>query len=246
VRQRYRPRRVRGACALALAATLLALSTTAARADELKPFEASYNWIWHGLTVAASGLRLEKGADDTWTYTAKSDPRGIGRAFSERPSQVSVVKLTTQGVEPQSYRADDGTSSSKRTIELKYDWHSHRVTGVYEQTPVDLPLTPEVQDDASIQLALMVELLAGHTPERFSLIDKNSVREYRYAREGEATLQTPLGPVSTIVYRAQKAYSPRVTRFWCAPERGYVPMKVEQTKGKDVQWTMQIQSLTRN
>ncbi len=246
MRQRYRPRRVRGARALALAATLLALSTAAARADELKPFEASYNWIWHGLTVAASGLKLEKGADDTWTYTAKSDPRGIGRAFSERPRQVSVVKVTTQGVEPQSYKADDGTSSSKRTIELKYDWHSHRVTGVYEQTPVDLPLTPEVQDDASIQLALMVELLAGHTPERFSLIDKNSVREYRYAREGEATLQTPLGPVSTIVYRAQKAYSPRVTRFWCAPERGYVPMKVEQTKGKDVQWTMQIQSLTRN
>ena len=246
MRQRYRPRRVRGARALALAATLLALSTAAARADELKPFEASYNWIWHGLTVAASGLKLEKGADDTWTYTAKSDPRGIGRAFSERPRQVSVVKVTTQGVEPQSYQADDGTSSSKRTIELKYDWHSHRVTGVYEQTPVDLALTPEVQDDASIQLALMVELLAGHTPERFSLIDKNSVREYRYAREGEATLQTPLGPVSTIVYRAQKAYSPRVTRFWCAPERGYVPMKVEQTKGKDVQWTMQIQSLTRN
>jgi hypothetical protein len=84
------------------------------------------------------------------------------------------------------------------------------------------------------------------TPERFSMIDKNSVREYRYAREGEATLQTPLGPVQTVVYRAQKAYSPRVTRFWCAPERGYVPMKVEQTKDNDVQWTMQIQSLTRN
>ena len=41
-------------------AALLALSTAAARADELKPFEASYNWIWHGLTVAASGLKLEK------------------------------------------------------------------------------------------------------------------------------------------------------------------------------------------
>ena len=135
---------------------------------------------------------------------------------------------------------------AKRTIDLNYDWHGQRVTGVYEQTAVDLPLTPEVQDDASIQLALMVELLAGRTPERFSMIDKNSVREYHYAREGEVTLQTPLGPVPTIMYRAQKAYSPRVTRFWCAPERGYVPMKVEQTKGKDVQWTMQIQSLTRN
>ena len=149
-------------------------------------------------------------------------------------------------MQPQSYQADDGTSSSKRTIELEVRLAQPSRHGVYEQTPVDLPLTPEVQDDASIQLALMVELLAGRTPERFSLIDKNSVREYRYAREGEATLQTPLGPVPTIVYRAQKAYSPRVTRFWCAPERGYVPMKVEQTKGNDVQWTMQIQSLTRN
>jgi uncharacterized protein DUF3108 len=246
VRQRCRARPLRGARARVLTAGLLALSAAAARADELKPFEASYNWVWHGLTVAASGLKLEKGGDDIWTYTAKSDPRGIGRAFSERPRQVSVVKVTPPVVQPQTYKADDGTGSSKRTIDLKYDWESHRVTGVYEQTAVNLPLTPEVQDDASIQLALMVELLAGRTPEQFSLIDKNSVREYRYAREGEATLQTPLGPVHTIVYRAQKAYSPRVTRFWCAPERGYVPMKVEQTKGSEVQWTMQIQSLTRN
>src|SRR5512135_1586752 len=99
VRQRYRPRPLRGAHALALTGALLALSAHAARADELKPFEASYNWIWHGLTVAASGVKLQKGADDTWTYTAKSDPRGIGRAFSERPRQVSVVKVTPQGVE---------------------------------------------------------------------------------------------------------------------------------------------------
>ena len=51
--------------------------------------------------------------------------------------------------------------AGKRTVELKYDWQSHRVTGVYEGTQVDLPLTPQTQDDASVQLALMVELLGG-------------------------------------------------------------------------------------
>jgi hypothetical protein len=55
-----------------------------------------------------------------------------------------------------------------------------------------------------------------------------------------------MGDVATVVYRAQKTYSPRITRFWCAPDRGYIPMKVEQKKGDDVQWTLQIQSLTRN
>jgi hypothetical protein len=236
-----RPEARRRASVLAVS---LLLAATGAHADELRPFTASYNWLWKGFTVAFSTLKLEQ-TGETWTYSSKSDPRGIGRAFSERPHQVSTVRVTPEGVRPLSYKADDGTSSNKRTIDLKYDWQAQRVTGVYEQTPVDLPLTAEVQDDASIQLELMVELLAGRTPQKLSLIDKNGVREYNYTREGEATLDTALGPVKTIVYRAQKAYSPRVTRFWCAPDKGYVPMKVEQTKDKDVQWTMQVQSLTR-
>jgi hypothetical protein len=91
----------------------------------------------------------------------------------------------------------------------------------------------------------MVELLAGRTPGSFHMIDKNGTREYQFARDGAATLQTPMGAVATVVYRAQKANSPRITRFWCAPARGYVPLKVEQTKGEDVQWTLQIRSLTR-
>jgi hypothetical protein len=51
----------------AVAAGLVAFATdqSAARADELKPFEASYVWIWHGMTVAVSSLKLEK-QGDTW------------------------------------------------------------------------------------------------------------------------------------------------------------------------------------
>ena len=91
----------------------------------------------------------------------------------------------------------------------------------------------------------LTALLAGKTPDKFQLIDKNSVREYQFTREGEATLKTPLGEVPTVIYRAQKKYSPRTTRFWCAPDKGFIPMKVEQTKGEDVQWTLQIESLKR-
>ncbi len=44
---------------------------------------------------------------------------------------------------------------------------------------------PGIQDDLSVQIALMVELLRGHTPEKFALLSGNSVREYRYQRDGE-------------------------------------------------------------
>ena len=219
--------------------------TSAACGGELEPYQASYEGIWHGLKVAVSDLRLEH-TGDTWTYSSSSSPRGIGKLASGifPPRQVSVVRVTASGVEPQSFRSEGGARD--RSTDLAYDWRASRVTGTVDGTQVDQPLAPGVQDDGSVQLALMVELLAGRTPSGFRMIDRSGTRDYQFARESEATLQTPMGAIATVVYRAHKAGSPRITRFWCAPRQGYVPLKVEQTRGDDVQWTMEIRSLTRD
>ena len=229
---------------VAVAAAVLLVSTAAAAPAELRPYTATYNGIWKGMTVAASSLKLEQ-TGDTWTFTSRSEPRGIGKMASGvfPPLQVSVVRVTDQGVLPQSFKSTGGDPG--KNIILNYDWQLHRVTGVYEGTQVNVPLAPGVQDDGSVQLALMVELLAGRTPPTVQLIDKNSVREYEFSSDGEATIKTPMGDVQTKVFKSQKKFSPRITRFWCAPDRGYVPMRVQQKKDDDVQWTLEIQSLKR-
>jgi hypothetical protein len=226
-------------CSVALAKSQLA------SADELKPFEASYAWVWHGMNVAVSSLKLERN-QDTWVYSSRSDPRGIGKMFSEHPTQQSTLQVSNAGVRPLHYKADDGTSSTKRDADLQFDWEHNRVTGIYEDVKVDMPLQPGTQDDLSVQIALMVELLAGRTPTQFLLIDKNSVREYRYTREGEESVSTPFGKLDTVIFRSQKKGSPRVTRFWCAPQQGYIPVRVEQKKDDEVQWAMQVQSVKRD
>jgi hypothetical protein len=222
----------------------LPVLTTNASADDLMPFEVSYTWIWHGLTVAESKLQLQK-SDGNWIYESRSEPRGIGRLMSERPVQRSTLRVTDSGVQPLTYHADDGTPSTKRDADVTFDWDAQRMTGTYEDKKVDRPLVPGIQDDLSVQIAMMVELLRGRTPDRFSLLDGNSVREYRYVREGEQTLQTPVGSLATIVYRSQKEGSPRATRFWCAPSHGFIPVRVEQKRKDEVEWTMQIESLQR-
>jgi hypothetical protein len=236
---------MRIAAAIAFVALLeLSMAIASARADELKAFEASYAWMWHGMTVAVSTVKLEK-QGDTWMYSSRSSPRGIGKMFSQRPVQKSVMRVTGKGVQPLSYDADDGTSSTKRDAHVKFDWEHGRATGVYEDEKLDMPLHPDIQDDSSVQIALMVELLAGREPQQFQMLDRNGVREYGYHREGEESINTAVGKIDTIVYGARKTGSPRVTRFWCAPSRGYIPMRVEQQKDDDVQWTMQLQSVTR-
>jgi len=224
--------------------SMVLLASRAAAADELKPYTATYAGIWRGMTVAVSTLKLER-TGDTWTFSSGSEARGIGRIASGvfPPLQVSVVRVTDQGVLPQSFKSSGG--SADKSIELDYNWQTHRVSGTYEGTKVDLPLTPQVQDDGSVQLGLIVELLAGRTPPSVQLIDKNSVREYQFSRDGEATISTPTGDVHTVIFKSQKKNSPRITRFWCAPDRGYIPLRVQQKKDDDVQWTLEIQSLKR-
>ena len=224
--------------------SMVLLASRAAAADELKPYTATYAGIWRGMTVAVSTLKLER-TGDTWTFSSRSEARGIGRIASGvfPPLQVSVVRVTDQGVLPQSFKSSGG--SADKSIELDYNWQTHRVSGTYEGTKVDLPLTPQVQDDGSVQLGLIVELLAGRTPPSVQLIDKNSVREYQFSRDGEATISTPTGDVHTVIFKSQKKNSPRITRFWCAPDRGYIPLRGQQKKDDDVQWTLEIQSLKR-
>jgi Protein of unknown function (DUF3108) len=230
---------------LAFAAVLGASATCAAAADELKPFTASYNLSWHGMTVAATTVKLARNGD-TWDYTSKGEGRGLGKMFAQSADMESVLKVTPDGVRGESYKATDSGGSDKRTVDLKYDWASHRLTGISEGTKIDMPLTPDVQDDASVQVALMVELLAGRTPDKFTMLSGGKLRAYHYKREGEETVKTPFGDVATVIFSSQADYSPRITRFWCAPDRGFVPMKAEQKKDNDVQWTMTITSFTRN
>jgi Protein of unknown function (DUF3108) len=217
--------------------------TRAAMADALKPFEASYSWSWHGATIAVSSLKLEQRQGDTWMYSSSSEPRGLGNLYPMRPKLQSLLRVSDQGVQPLSYHATDGTSGNQRGADVSFDWDTGRASGSYEGVKVDLPLKPGVQDDLSIQIALLYALRQGQVPGVLSMIDKNSIRSYNYQREGTQTITTKLGPIETVVYASHHEGSPRVTRFWCAPSKGYVPVRVEQKRLDSVEWSMEIETL---
>jgi len=215
-----------------------------AAASDLRPYEASYAWSWHGATVAVSTLKLERQGANTWSYSSTNEARGLGHLYPYRPRLHSVLTVTDQGVQPLSFRAEG--SGADHDADVTFDWQSGRASGVYEGVQVDLPIKPGVQDDLSIQIELIVALLRGQAPPTLSMLDKNTVREYRYQREGEATLDTPLGSVATVIYSSQHPGSPRITRFWCAPAHGYLPMRVEQKRLDKEEWTMEIRTLKRD
>jgi hypothetical protein len=213
-------------------------------AIEPKPFSASYQWKWGGITVAVSTLEFAHKDGSIWSYRSRSEPRGIGRLYPMRPTLESTMSIDASGVRPLHFVADDGLSTPARHSDVVFDWSAGHASGVYSGVAVDMALRGDEQDDLSAQIAMLLTLRAGRTPDHLSMIDKNTVRDYVYQRLGEERITTGIGPVDTVIYATHHEGSRRTTRFWCPSSRGYVPVKVQQSNGDNVEWTMEIQSLT--
>jgi hypothetical protein len=237
-----------GALIRAALLALLAATVLPAVAEDLRPFTAEYSWTLRGLNAGQSTLTLARRDDGRWSYDSRSAARGLFRLIAPGDiTQISIFHIENGEVLPEHYRGDDGTASTKRDANLSFDWHTKRVTGVYEDVAVDLPLDAGVQDDLSIQIAMMNALLHAHVPAGFRLIDRNLVKEYQYTAEGRTTLATPLGPLEAVIYRSRKIGAHSSTLFWSAPALGFLPLKVERHDGADkVEWSLAIRAVKRD
>ena len=232
-------------CASLLLTCAAAGCAGAALSAPLRPFETSYAVIWHGFTAGISSFALQRNSQSEWTYVSHNRPRGIFRLEpSAALTLTSRMRVSADGVQPLVFIATDADGDTPKG-EVHFDWENNRATGVVEGSRIDMPLRPGVQDDLSVQIALIYALSNEQIPSGISLFDKKGIRDYDYTRVGAETLHTPVGDVATIVYRSHKANSPRSTRFWCAPEFGFVPVQAEQQYRGDVQWTMKLRSIHR-
>jgi hypothetical protein len=227
---------------------LSAMATCPAIADDetLQPFVATYSVEWRGMSAGTSTFELARSGADEYVYSSRNVARGFFRlAVPGTVTQTSHFTIADGFVRPASYRADDGSSGTARDVTLNFDWQTGRANGTAEDRPVNLPLKPGTQDSISVQIALMLELLAGRAPEGFWLLDKDEIKEYRYTREEAATVETPAGKFETVIYRSERSGSSRVTRLWLAPSLQHLPVRAEQLRNGKRELTLTLRESKR-
>lgn len=234
-----------------LASTALALVPALAGAKDatraLQPYKARYQVHYRGLNGGEIESSLSRAAvEGQWLYQTRAYPSLLGRvAVSTQARERAVMQVSPEGVRPMSFDFDDGSSSSTKDVRLQFDWAAGRVRGEAEGVPFEFPVQPGTQDTASVQTAMIVELLAGRTPLGFQIVTGKRLRDYRYWPEGRATIMTPFGQFDTVVWANQRDGSSRVTKVWHAPALGYVPVQAVQYRKGQAEVQMKLLSLQR-
>lgn len=231
--------------ALILACAVAPLASAAPEVP-LRPFDTSYEVLWKGFSGGIASFELRQDAAGSWTYTNRNKPHGLFRLVPKASlTLTSRMSVDADGVRPMLFTASD-PDDGEAQAELHFDWDASRVIGFVEKASVDMALKPGVQDDLSIQVALIHALANGRVPSGIALFDKDGIRDYDYAQVGTETLHTAAGDFATVIYRSHKQNSPRSTRFWCAPTLGYIPVQAEQQYKGKVEWTMKLKSVHRD
>jgi hypothetical protein len=212
---------------------------TASAASRLTQYKARYQVSYRGITGGQIEQSLRPGSvAGQWVYESRAYPNLLGRiAISPDARQRSTMELTPSGVRPLALVFDDGSDDSAKDVRIAFDWSTGRASGQAKEKIFDLAVTPGTQDTASVQAAMIRELLAGREPTSFWILNGAKLELYRYWPEGHATVVTPYGQFDTVVWASQRDGSKRLNRVWHAPALGYVPVQaIQYNKGRpDVQ-----------
>lgn len=236
-----------GLLASAALALIPPLAGAKDQARALQPYKARYQVSYRGLNGGVIESSLSRSAaEGQWLYETRAHPSLLGRvAVSTQARERAVLQVSPDGVRPMSFDFDDGSATSAKDVRLRFDWAAGRVSGEAQGVPFDLPVPPGTQDTASVQTAMIVELLADRAPQGFPIVTGKRLRDYRYWPEGRATIMTPFGQFDTVVWANQRDGSSRVTKVWHAPALGYVPVQAVQYRKGQTEVQMKLLSLER-
>ena len=216
---------------LGAGAAVSAQADTAAAAP-LSNLDYSYSASWGGMGVGQVEVSLRpEGAAGCYKYTNTSNPSALVRALYGSPNQTSLFCLKDGHIRSQHFESvlqgDD-----KQSYKLDFDWNKHTVTDENGQVRT---IPDDAVDSFALQQAvrLWIQAHAGDsTPPtaEFTMVDNKNLTHYQFKFSGHQKIDTPAGSFDTLLM--ERIDNPdKQGRFWLAPDRGYMPVKIETKNG---------------
>ncbi len=207
----------------------------------LPDLKLTYAANWNGMSLGDIVVTLKpEGAAGCYRYESLSQPSGLVRMFYGKPRETSDFCLSGGKVVPKRFSFVNTRGDDNFTLE--FDLAASKVHGGEPETR-DIP--PNAQDRFGLQQAVRLWVIAhAHKNDQetveFSMVDDDRIKLYRFAITAYEEIEVPAGKFETVL--VQRVDDPNKTsKFWLAPARDYMPIKVEQIKNGKTSLSMVLQ-----
>lgn len=230
---------------LLLAMVLSGATGAAAALDagaHLQPRNDHYVIEWSGIALGEGTIALAADGVGCYRYTSTTTPIALVRWTYGSPREESRFCMRDGEVVPELFeyvndkRGDD-------SFRLDFDWRTKQVktlkAGVL--TVRDLPGT--VYDRFSIREAVRLWVLrhldgAAPAEAEFVMVDDDRIKPFRFAIIGPESIDTAAGRIEAL--RVERIDKKRPHHYWLAPDRDYIPVRIEQFKSGKRELLMEL------
>ena len=191
----------------------------------LRPFEAVYKTTALGMTLDLT-RSLTRDGDN---YRLESS----GKNFLIKMKESADFRLTDSNIEGVRFNSKVKTlKSNNRAVE--FDKELGVIKSMKRGEWSEHPLEPGVLDQFSQQQQLRLTLMQTDTPPetlQFRVIDGAKISDKSWQRLPNETLQTPLGNIEAVHYRAvHKNPKKRASEIWLAPNLDYLMVRTKHVE----------------
>ncbi len=225
------------------------LNPLASAADRLPvtPYQARYEVYASGFAVGQAVITLIATGPESYQMRSEVRPNGLVALFaSSRIDEQASGEVHKGAIQPQQYERvlDAGRKSSR--MHAQFDWAAGEIRARYDADQAILPLTPDVLDPLSLQLAVMSDMQRGQIPSQYRMVDRTEIKTYLIRQQGEEILETSLGSLRTLRINQYTPGKTRMTTFWVAPELQYLPVRIMQEKRGKEEIRMDLRAVERS
>ncbi|HCX21196.1 MAG TPA: hypothetical protein DHN29_04720 [Cytophagales bacterium] len=191
-------------------------------------------------------MTLKKEDGGLYSYELTTKPGGFWRIIIDGSIwQKSTFILEGNDVlRSQTYELIDTIRSKPRKSRASFDWEDSLITGHYKDRAIKLPLTGNIIDKVSLQIAIIMDIRRGIDQSEYYILDKDKIQVVQVNRNSSAMINVPFGKFEAIEINRSSPDSNRTNTLWLAPELDYIPVKITQEENGKIVFSASLSQLT--
>lgn len=229
----------------AFACLLFFAATTAFAADvPLQPFHADYQVLRDGKELGHATLALQPAGDGTWEFSNQTQgTKGMASMLGLDVVEKSTFRWRDGLPEGLHYSYVQQSAIKSRQRSTDFDWNSRQAHSRDGKHDYIAPLQSGAIDRNLVTVALMSALKSGAHDLDFRVADKDQLSDQHYVVGGREILALPAGKIEAVRVDRQRENSQRTTTSWFAPQRGFLPVQIEQVEKNGETITLRLVEL---
>jgi hypothetical protein len=163
---------------------------------------------------------------DTYLLASEAETAGIVDLFwPQRMRYMSRGKITSQGLQPESFLASRTRRGRNEAAQARFDWSTGSLNYGYAREPKSAPLSAGTQDLMSF---VFQYVLAPPAPGRYRVPITTGTRfeVYEIVVSGEERIETPLGTLRAMPIRQLPRPGQESVEVWLSADYHHLPVRI--------------------